>query len=74
MTLSLEETKKQLIEEGKKQSRTGRRLPELLSWRYPPLGTAMPLLKRLPLKAVWFLASDVSECPSIGIPSPLRAG
>lgn len=40
---------------------------------YPLLGAAMPLLRRPPLRDVWFLSSLVSACPSTEIPSPLRA-
>lgn len=35
-----------------------------LSHRYPPLGAATPLRRRLSPRVVWFLGSHVSACPS----------
>lgn len=47
--------------------------PELLSSTEDALlGAAMPLLKRLPLRTMWFLNSPVSGCSSLGISFAFR--
>lgn len=50
-----------------------RRLSSSAELRLPPLGAAKPPLRRLPLRAVWFLSSRVSGCPSLGTLSHIRA-
>jgi hypothetical protein len=39
-----------------------------LRWGHPPLGAATLLLRRLPLRAMRFLSSHVSGCPSTALP------
>lgn len=67
-----------LMSEGAKKKRSSReekqqRRRGLRHLRCPPLEGAMPLLRRLPLRAEWFLSCHVSGCLSLGTLSHLRA-